>query len=332
MAGIAGAALEGAIRNEFLDTYKGEYERMEEELKDMARLAVPSQRLQEKYVYFESIDHPKRQDRDDEMSFGDYQPKSFTVANHRWAKGVKIHEDDVADDQTTGGFIEKARQYGEGFALIPERVFYQLLLSTTDQDLLPAVPNAPDGVPMFYATDSGGGDRFGVTGGNLVSGGGVTNAALIRTDFWKAFARYAQFKDSKKKQPLIHPSKLTSFSIWFNVANIEVFREAFKGLLTFKTMTSPGNLAVTISNSIGEAPITIKLCPTQRITTNDWFMRCTSLRHYSLFEQSRSPLKEVRGDDSNSDSARVTGYDYMGWKQRSGFGLGLPYDWTQIDN
>ena len=64
---IAGAALEGAIRTEFLETYEPMYERVEEDLRDMMRLAVPSDKLREKYVYFTSAPHPKRQARGEEL-------------------------------------------------------------------------------------------------------------------------------------------------------------------------------------------------------------------------------------------------------------------------
>lgn len=326
---IIGAALEGAIRNEFLETYESEYESMEAELRDMARIAIPSTRIKENYVYFESAPHPKRQDRDQSMSFGDYQPKSFKVVNHEFSKGIRVHKNDKDDDQTGGGFVGRAGQLGENFALLPERIFYQMLLSETDDDLLPAVPNAPDGVAMFSATDGQGNARFGRTGGNIVTGIGIANASQIRTTFMKGVSGFGRFRDSKDNQPLIHPSKLRQFAVWYNINNIEVFNEAFKGQRSIKTAGAGEAAAVT--NVIDEAGIQVTLYPTSRITTNDWYMRNTGTSHYSLFEQSRSPLATIRGDQTNSDSARLTGYDYMGWNTRSGFGLALPYDWIQLD-
>lgn len=336
MTAIAGAALDGAIRTEFLETYKSEYEVMEQELRDLAKLAVPSNKISERYVYFESAPHPKRQPRDQEMAFGDYAPKDFTVANHKFSMGIKIHEDDEEDDQTGGGLVERAGEIASNFALLPERLFWQLLLSTTDDELLPAIPNAPDGAALFSATDGGGGARFGATGGNIVSGSGVVTAQQVKANFFTAVARFGSFLDSKNSQPLIHRSKLKKFAIWFNIDNLEVFTEAFKAMQQVKyilaAVTGTDDVAGSISNPVKDAQFEVTLYPTPRISDNDWIIRASGQRHYSLFEQARSALREVRGDDTNSDSARLTGYRYMGWKERRGAGIGLPYDLMYVDN
>ena len=111
-----------------------------------------------------------------------------------------------------------------------------------------------------------------------------------------------------------------------------MFRQAFKGVLTLRTTTSPGNLAAAVSNTVMESGVVIKLKPTSRITDNDWKIRCTSLKHYSLFEQARSPLEERLWNKSNSTKSKKTGQEGMGWTVRSGYGLGLPYDWMGINN
>jgi len=333
---LAGAALDGAIRTEFIETYKSEYEVMEAELRDMARLGIPSDKIRERYMYFESAPHPQRVDRDREVTFHDILPKDWRVANHSFKTGIEMHEDDVADDQTGGALVEQAAKAGENFALLPERLFYQILLGTTDTELLPTVPNAPDGAAMFSATDGGGGDRFGVSGGNLISGSGVATAAAIVANFFSAMSRISKYEDTKG-QPLVHRSKLKKFAVWFNSSNLEVFSEAFKALQRPKVVldTVHGgseDVAASISNLVRDAEFEVKLYPTPRITDNDWFIRPIQLRHHSLFEQSRSPIREMKGDVSNSDKARETGREYMIWKERRGCGLGLPYDWCKVNN
>lgn len=334
---IAGDALTGAVRTAFLDTYAARYKGIEARLSKVMKLAVPSDKLTERYVYFESAPHPKRQPRGQEISTGSFRSRSFTVTNHDWSKMIEWHENDEADDQTGGGLVRQARMVGGNFALLHERVYWQLQLGTTDADLLPAIPNAPDGAALYSATGGDGAARFGATNGNLLGGGGVATSAAVRTDLWKAVAQWRLFKDTTPEaQPLLQPEQIRSFVIEYNAQNDEVFREAFKQPITLKALMNVAGAenvaAAGVSNTILDAAIEIDLRPTQRVTDNDWFIKLVGVDHDSIFEQSRSPLEEILQTKQNSDIARRTGMVGIGWKSRSGYGIALPWDRIKINN
>ncbi len=320
---IAGDALARGLRAEFLDTYKQRYTARSELIQKVMRLAVPSNRIDELYFYFESAPHPKRQPRGESVSFDGFQGVSYTVENLAWAKGVDWHRDDRMDDQT-GALVDRARMLGTNFALLPERVLFQMLLGTTDLDLLQAVPNAPDGVALFSTTDGTGAARFGATNGNLLTGTGVASSNAVRTDFFTARAQYQLFQDTEG-QPLLSPELLTDFTIIYGSANEKVFKEAF-----IQGRTLDGGAALT--NVVLEGGDSLTLWSTPRITDNDWFIAANGVDHMALFEQEREGMIEMMSTEENSDKSRETQEESVSWRARRGYGINLPYPLIQINN
>ena len=223
---IAGEAFAAGLRTEFLNLYERRYKAVQERLSRVMRLNIPSTRNEEDYFYYESAPHVKRWVRGDEMATKGFKGVKWTVPNYEWAEGVSWHFADRQDDQTKN-LVDHARGLGESYALLQERIFFQLLQGTTDPDLLPdaGTMTAPDGATLFSAT-AGGENRFGVSGGNTLTGTGTT-VSKIRNDFFSALVRFKLFKDTEG-QPMWSDSFLDGPYIIVYPAQLEeTMREAF---------------------------------------------------------------------------------------------------------
>ena len=220
--------------------------------------------------------------------------------------------------------MEQARGAGESAGAHDERVFFQILTNTTDGDLLQSIPTGPDGAALFAAT-AGGSARFGVTGGNLLSGGGVASAAAVRSDYWTARSRYAQWQDTEG-QPLWPASIIDQAAVVvYGAVNEEVFSQAFGREVIQGTSAGVSDEI----RAMGKQPV---LWSTQRITDNDWFTVLDGTPVRPVFAQNREPFDLYESDRTNSDLARETDQNTIYASFRRGYGVNLPYAAIHVDN
>ena len=304
-------------------------ENVKARLGGVMQLGVPSDKLTEIYGYFESAPYPRIWTRGNTISSKNFRSIQFNVTNRDWGRRIMWHVNDRQDDQTKTLF-DQARAAGEHWATLPERIFFQVLRNVADADLLPAIPLSADGA-AWHATTAAGADRFGVTGGNIETGTGIATPVTVRTDFFNAIERFRQFQDTEG-QPLWDESLLDQgFTVIYNVANDQTFREAFiQGRTIAAATTATSNAAVT--NIIMESGLNVKLWATQRLTDNDWYIFASGAQRKSFFQQQRQPLEEAFATWETSDWTRDTGEEYIQWKSREGYGLVIPYDTVKVDN
>ena len=298
------ALIRGA-RSEFVDTYANMIKGSDEKLKKVMDLGLPSDKASEIYPYFESSPNAKRWPRGEPIPTAGFTSKSFLVPNYDWAIAIDWHENDEQDDQTRS-LVTRARDAATKLALLPERIFFQLLTAGTDGDLLPTVPNAPDGSAFFATTSGSGANRFGVANGNLLTGSGVATTAAIQTDFWAAIAQFVRFLDTDS-QPL-WPAELISrgVTIIYGAANNQVFAQAFQ-----QNFVQATNAAT--SNVVLDADMKVTLWQTPRITDNDWFVFLNAAPTRACFQQVRQPVRDNMEDMLNSDHSRRTTNKRLHW-------------------
>lgn len=326
---MASNLLTQGLRSDFWDTYHISQDGIRARLSDMMQMDVPSDKFEEIYGYFHSAPYPRRWARGEEITNRIFKSSQFRVPNKDWAIRVSWHENDRQDDQTQS-LRDQAVMAGQHFASLDERVFYQILTGSTDTDLLDYVPQAPDGVALFSATDGDGANRFGYSGGNIVSGGGVGSGHAIRVDFFKAVVAFQSFLDTEG-QPLFDDSMLNKgYVITYGVANMQVFEEAFKlqravGVIGATSAAAPTNVVM-------ESGLNVTLVPTPRITDNDWFVFAKGSPKKPIFSQSRQALRESVATMDNSDQVRDTKIEYIQWDERKGYAVMLPYGCAKVNN
>jgi hypothetical protein len=316
------------LRATFADTYRQAIKGIDKRVALYMDMGLPSDKLTEIYGYRESRPYLVRQPKGQAVSRRVFGGKTFEITNYLYSLAIDWYWQDELTDQLHNLFAD-VKDAAENAAYHAERVFWQLLLSSTDADLLPAIPTAPDGAALF-ATTAGGANRFGVSSGNLISGGTVATSALIRTDFYKAIAQLQLFQDTQG-QPL-HRDDIfeRGVHVIYGAANDEVFMEAFKQNITLAV--GGATYAAGVSNTVIAAFNNVQLWSTPRITTDDWYVLMGGTPVKPMFEQVLAPYTDNLADFENSDRSRdfnVRSYHIRGM---SGYGLNLPYGAIQIDN
>jgi len=324
---LAGDALRGDIRTEFLETLRRRASQ-NTKLPMVMELGVPSTQRTERYFYWESTPSPVRWRRGDNLPAEGVRSRSYQVENFTWGKGIDWHEEDAEDDQT-GSLMTQARMLAGEFEMIPERTLFQILLGAANPDLLPAIPLAPDGAAIFSATDGAAAPRFGVTGGNLVTGTGVATSAAIRTDFFTALTRILQFQGTNGEP--FHAENVADegFTVIYGSQNEKVFREAFGQ----RTVLENGTGSAGVSNIILEGGLNISLWSTARLAgNNSFFVVSKGYPIKPVFRQIRLQLQTDEQNRGNSDSSRNTRMNRFQAFGRFGFGVNLPIGSVRVSN
>ena len=332
---LSGPLLVAGLRADFADTYDITYEGVKDSMRDVFDFDVPSDKLTEIFGYFESAPYPRRWDRGEEISSKAFKSVSYTVTATDWARRIPWHVNDRQDDQTQTLF-DMAVKAGEHWATLEERVFFQILQGTIDDELLTAIPLAPDGAAVYATTDGSGGIRFGATGGNIRTGTGVASGQTIRTDFLATMARFRLFQDTEN-QPLWDDRVLDKgFTIYYNASLFEAFQEAFaqgRPVQVIQNVAGTENVATAaVTNIVLDTGVPIRLIPTQRITDNDWYVFLRSAKRKPILSTMRQALREAFATFETSDHTRSTKEEYIQWDSRKGFGVNITYATIKVDN
>lgn len=276
-------------------------------------LEVQSDLQIETHGGFQSVAVPRRWVRGQPRHRTALSEFFVTVQNYSWDLWIDWHEEDEEDDQTHK-LVARAQDGARRFTQLDERILVQNITAATDAALLPSLPNAYDGLGAISTST-----RFGVSGGNQLTGSGIGSAAAVRSDFLSALgSKFAQFQDTES-QPYWTPEdlKFNNFAVVFNASNIQVFNDAF--------MTS-----LLPANPLGSAPVdntwlrdnAPQLMPTQRITDNSFYIMLIGADGVKPFvKQIRRDLRQLDQNMNNSDEARDTKEKGVGWDARYGYGL-----------
>lgn len=329
-------ALTPGIDTRFISTYARTTEGIRSDLVRMMDLAVPSDGAWNVYQHYQSAPHVRRWDRGQAIHTKAFTDVGWTTMNLDWGQGVEAHANDLADDRTQN-LVNRAGDVGKSYALLPERVFFQMITGRTDPLLLPTIPNCPDGVAIYSATDGAGAARYGVTGGNIVTGSGVADPQSIRDDFFSAQVRQRQFLDTESTYPLFGDDfTKAGFVIAYNVANDQVFREAFKQTRSTSIVSNRADTenvaAVVPTNIVLESGIPVFLRPTVFITDNDWYMFAIASDVKPVYQQYRqAPEMHVQTRD-NSDIGRRQKVLGWYWDGREGYGANEAFGTVKVNN
>lgn len=335
---LSGSGLAISLNGVAQDTYRLRYDSWKP-LLSMVMDEHPSTQLMENYAYRKTAPYPQRWDRGVKRSTKGFGAVRWTVVNKDWSVGTAWHYNDRRDDLLRS-LETDARMAGEHFATLDMRVRTQVQEGATDNDLLDAVPTAPDGAAWFSATDGGGGDRFGVSGGNILSGSGVANADQVRKDFFRCLSRWRRMTDTEG-QPLLDPARFNGGFVFEYPSEMEqVVRETFIQSRTLGTITATGAqgaaasviAAAAVTNVITESGFKVALFGNSYLTdTNNWYLHLVDAPHKSFFKQDREGLQErILTVDRGDAHAVLTKEERIFWDLAKGYGLNLPFPSLQV--
>lgn len=332
---ITGETLARGVQNNFANSYRRRYDSLAPQLAKHMEMDIPSNLFSPLFAYRESAPYPRRREWGSPIVSRGFRARNYSVTQHAWSIAVKWFEHDRIFDQLKSVEAD-ARQAGENYATRDERVFFQYMTGAADTLLLPNLPNAPDGAALYSATDGAAAARFGVTGGNILTGTGVATAQAIREDFFNACERFAQFQDTEGQPALPWDVIERGVTIYYGIANDQIFREAFVQARPIQFLagvdaTSPRNAAA-VTNVVVDSGRKVTLRPTQRITDNDWFVWLDEFDLKPLFSVVGKPLTETVQVPENSDIARSTREEGVYFDDYKTFGANIPWGTVQVNN
>lgn len=317
------------ISAEFDRTYQQAYDGIDEWVGSVMQLAIPSDRRVHSFGMIESMPVPELWRRGDPIPTEATGSKRFSIVNYTYAKRIPWHRED-REDTLIGDVLPRVRTLAKRMALVAPKAATELLVASAS--LLPAIPNAPDGVAMFYATDGDGNARFGYSGGNIVTGTGVT-AATITVDFYSCLTAFASFEDTKG-EPYFDPNiGSEEYLIIAPLALRSAMIEAFKAEIVYSVGGS--TYAAGVSNLAMASGAKIKFLFTSRLTdVKDWYIFRGDAEVKPLFELERRPVAEesALAEANNSDHTRNTGMEYVQFSRRNGYGINVPFGAIKVNN
>ena len=322
MAGsvMAGPALARAIRSDFIDTWKRRYEASRAKLGKCMEFGVSSDNLVELYGYGETPIYPRRTEWGVAPERKPHIYRNYEVENYRWTAEVdwlRVHRElsNLKDIE------RRARGAGDNFGTLEERLFYQVLTAGADRQLLEAIPLAPDGAALHAALAEGA-DRFGVSGGNVVSGQTITTGAGFRSAIVNVQNRFLDFQDTEGEPAMDESVLERGLTVIYPNVRREQAMEAFIQALTSQEV-STSNAGV--SNFVLDAGMKITLVPTQRLTVaTTAFVFIDDFDIKPIFSQIAKPLWEMYYDQSNSVEHGRTGHESVVYEEWLGIGVNLP--------
>lgn len=337
MAVMAAALLANGLRTEFVDTYMEIRNRMaDSRLARVMDLGLGATNRKHQFAYPEAAPHMAHWERGKSIPMAAFDSTKFEVNVYNWGRRIQWHRDDREDDQTDSLF-DNARTAGQSAALLPENFFFDLVTNSAGK--LPVVPNAPDGVAMFNATDGDGNDRFGVSGGNIITGSGVASASAILTDYYALITRWKRMVDrTTDGEPLLTDSVLEAgILIVHAIEQTEVMEQAFRQLR--QAADAPGGTGgAAVTNVILDTSRNVQLWGTPRLTVSgtdaDWYAFLLGAPKMPTFYLDRQGIQEHQAlmQDNNSDDVRTTGMEYVQFDTRSGAGIALPFGAIKVNN
>jgi hypothetical protein len=323
-----GALLTAGLRPEFMNVYRTTYKGVFDRLKDIVAMDLTSDKIQEIYGFLNAAPYPARWDRGTNISSSNMGSVQFTVPNYDWGHRIYIHDNDLQDDQT-GSAYPMARQLGEHFATLVERIFFQVMQSTTDPNLLPVIPVAADGLGLYS-----GSARFGVSTGNQFTASGTSSVAQVQADIYTIIQTYVNFQDTQS-QPLFDPSTIreNGFKLIHGPALTLVMEQAEKAMIIpigLNTATSNAGVSSVLLAS-GRGP-NIQWENNQRITGSSYYswLKGLPIEKRGFLRQIRQGFFESLGNWEVSDHTRDTGEIYLQYKTREGYGIAVPYNTIKV--
>jgi len=235
---------------------------------------------------------------------------------------------DADDDQLDGpGGIRKHVSMGvKRFLQLPDVLYTEYFTGVAS--LNPALALSYDGVNLFSTVDGDGAARFGVTGGNIVTGSGVTTHAKVKDDIVAARRRFLAFQEPVTGQPLFDPADVAYQSMLYVIP--KELDGIFQGISEQELIYTDPTINTAQSNFLKGK---IKYVVNQRLTdVNDWY--CVLLHPYWKAFAYRGPQKvrHIYAEINNSDEARETNNNLSYSDVRLGLGPWAPFTVIRVSN
>jgi hypothetical protein len=328
--------LERGANPRYRDAYDRKYKYVADRVGRIMDLGVPSDKSIELMPYMLAQPHIRAWKDGEAIPEAAGASRSFTIVNRPYGLRVPVRESEAKTFDQVNYILQSIAQGGESAAWLPERVLFQIILGTTDSDLLPSIPNAADGGSLYSTTDGGGASRFAVasvggSGGNIRVGTGVAAVANFIADLNNAIGQAQRWQDGQG-QPLWPDDVFEQeMSVLIGAHNRLIAQQAMAQKFVFQTS---GGAAAAPTNLILDAANRINYWITQRIPvgTDSWFIFFEGVHKKSLVNTIATPVRYIFKTPENSDWCQEYRSLLMSWDTIQGFGVGEAFATMKVSN
>jgi hypothetical protein len=288
---------------------------------------LPSSNLRKAdWVFKESLPAVSLWPYGTKRTFSTFRDRYLTSSIYNYTLNIPFSEFDANDDQI-GDMKEHVNSALNRYKQLPIRMASEYF--NASYSLSPAAVNAYDGAGLFSATDGASAARLGVTGGNIVTGSGLT-AAGIATDIAAAQRRFLDMQDPAG-QPLYDMS-MVEFSklriIAPNALNAVMRRVSEQEYIRVDALNNTSESNYLKSTFAWE-------CLAYLTDSSDWYV-CLDHPYYKPFVyraiSGEGELRSIIADYNNSDHARDTGEYVLYTDTRVGIVPYFPGSIIKINN
>ena len=251
----------------------------------------------------------------DRVIYLGYVPYQLAIA---WNKFDE--EDDQLGDLKTH-VQASVQRYGQ----LPTVLIYEYFNGTAVE--LPQLYQAYDGAGLFSATDGDGNARLGASGGNIITGTGVTASGVLH-DIAVAQQRFMQFIDPNAAKPIFDEDMVTynNLEAIIPITMNEIFQKATNaeyirvdpGSITSETNYLKGTFKYRISPFLTD--------------TSDWYIVVRHPYYRPFLYRTPKDVETVIADINNSDHARETNENIIYTHIRNAIGVWFPGVIIKVNN
>jgi hypothetical protein len=233
-----------------------------------------------------------------------------------------------AEDDQLGDLKSHASMAMKRFLQLPDVLIGEYMANSASYNYN-GLANAYDGVGLYSATDGDGADRFSVSGGNVITGGGVATTAAVFQDILEARQRFLEMQEPVTGQPLHNPQNVVYNRMHFVVP--PELDAVFSQLAEQERIYADPAVNTAVSNNLLKGKI--KYTVNQRLTdANDWFVVLeTDLWRPFAYRAPQKP-RELFATMENSDVGREYGREGVYCDLRLAIGPWCPFTTIQVSN
>lgn len=260
----------------------------------------------EHYVMFDSVPMPKRWDRGQSRRRQSFQEYLVTIENLAFELTIPWHRYDEDDDQTQS-IRARVSQGAARFAYLEEKLFVELITATPDD--LSYIPKCFDGYDLY---STGSGTRFGLTGGNILTGasGAGTTPLDFLSDFNRVMQMFIQMKDTKN-QPYHESQYLNKPLVVVPPALREnAIKAQNQQMMAVRTGPSGGGMESNVFQGAFD------LWVNNRLTGYSWYVFLTNAPSKAIAIQQRQGLRNNFFNEANSHDLADNNIREMMWDER----------------
>lgn len=317
-------SLRAGILRDLRDTWKNRAPVFEKQQALWTKF-IPYKNLRKaEFAWKESLPFPKPWKYGTGRTYQILKDRKIDISYHAYELSIPYNYYDAEDDQL-GDMKPHIQSAVDRFLMIPDKFIAEYLNNSAS--LLPSISNAYDGVVIFSAVDGSGAARFGVTGGNIITGSGAGTVAAFVQDLAAAQRRFLDFLDTAGQQ--IYNEEMVAYTSLHAVIPNSLNEIAQKASKSEYLRIDLGN-TVSESNFV-KGEFTYHINP-YLTDTSDWYV-VVDHPYWKMFAY-RSPkdIRQIFADFSNSDRAREYNEEALMADVRVGIGPWAPFTAIKVNN